>query len=350
MPRQLHAWVRLGLAFILTVAIAVTLKKVCKSSQGNNFAYTLLAFSALLALVNLGFFFIFAFTNFEHLLRSLRFYYALLYVYSLQSIQIWLFAIKYYQSYAKSSFDGVLLSPRQVEWLKSSVIVVYIVSLTIIFAIILITGPFFSIVEVGIIEVVWTTLYAASFFLTVYSIVKLIAMLNAVVKTNRQLQINKFQLIAHCLVLATAVIGVVISSVYFDSVPRWRFDTPHSSTNIYLYLAVIETVGQLLICWICWQFAASNELVDSEMVMSRNKYGVITIKLVNRIGSNSTQGIGSVNSAASSNPTTETESEGVMTTECDEIVAQFLKTSSAEWNALRTQSEVPLNISILDHD
>ena len=84
--------------------------------------------------------------------------------------------------------------------------------------------------------------------------------------------------------------------------------------------------------------------------MSRNKYGVITIKLVNRIGSDLTKGIGSVNSAASSNPTTETESEGAMTTECDEIVAQFLKTTSAEWNALRTQSEVPLNISILDHD
>ena len=86
------------------------------------------------------------------------------------------------------------------------------------------------------------------------------------------------------------------------------------------------------------------------MVMSRNKYGVITIKLVNRIDSDLTQGIGSVNSAASSNPTTETESEGAMTTECDEIVAQFLTTTSAEWNALRTQSEVPLNISILDHD
>ena len=56
-----HAWLRLGLAFILTVAIAVTLKKVCKSSQGNYFAYTLLAYSALLALVDLGFFFIFAF-------------------------------------------------------------------------------------------------------------------------------------------------------------------------------------------------------------------------------------------------------------------------------------------------
>ena len=63
MIKNEHAWVRLGLAFILTVAIAVTLKKVCKSSQGNNFAYTLLAFSALLALVNLGFFFMFAFTQ-----------------------------------------------------------------------------------------------------------------------------------------------------------------------------------------------------------------------------------------------------------------------------------------------
>ena len=254
-----------------------------------------------------------------------------------------MFAIKYYQSYAKSSFDGVLLSPRQVEWLKSSVIVVYIVSLTIIFAIILTAIPHNYLVKVAIVEAFWITLYAISFYLTVYSIVKLIAMLNAVVKTNRQLQINKFQLIAHCLVLASALIGVVICSVHFDTAYKW-------STTVYLWLAVIETVGQLLICWICWQFAASNELVDSEMVMSRNKYGVITIKLVNRIGSDSTQGIGSVNSAASSNPTTETESEGVMTTECDEIVAQFLKTSSAEWNALRTQSEVPLNISILDHD
>ena len=104
-----------------------------------------------------------------------------------------MFAIKYYQSYAKSSFDGVLLSPRQVEWLKSSVIVVYTVVLTVVFAIILITFPSLSLrVEVAIIEAFWITLYAASFFLTVYSIIKLIAMLNAVVKTNRQLQINKF--------------------------------------------------------------------------------------------------------------------------------------------------------------
>ena len=138
-----NAWVRLGLAFILTVAIAVTLNKVSKSSQGS-FAYTLLAYSALLALVDLGFFFIFAFP--QTLLFSIEFpnfraFNSLLYVYNLQSIQIWLFAIKYYQSYARNSFDGVLLSPRHVELIQSSGIVIYTVTLTICYAFILITFP-----------------------------------------------------------------------------------------------------------------------------------------------------------------------------------------------------------------
>jgi hypothetical protein len=203
-----HAWVRLGLAFILTVAIAVTLKKVCKSSQGN-FAYILLAFTALLALVDLGFFFLFAFNFFfryNEEVPNFRVFYALLYVYNLQSIQIWLFAIKYYQSYTKSSFDGVLLSPRQVKLLQSSGIVIYIVALTICYAYILITFPGYNVPGLLLskwifdtykpivrwIEAIWTTLYAVSFFLTTYSIIKLISMLNAVVKTNRQLQINKF--------------------------------------------------------------------------------------------------------------------------------------------------------------
>ena len=109
---------------------------------------------------------------------------------------------------------------------------------------------------------------------------------------------------------------------------------------------MIDTVGQLLICWICWQFAAAKELVDSEMVMSRNKYGLITINFANRFGSDSSKGVGSVISAASFDPSTLTESEGAMTTECDEIVTQFLTKSSEKWNATRIQSEAPLSVSI----
>lgn len=135
-----NAWVRLGLALILTVAIAVTLIKICKSSQGN-FAYTLLAFSALLVFVDLGRFLNFAFLTNGNDEPDFRVYYSLFYLYDLTAIQIWLFAIKYYQSYAKSSFDDVLLSPRQVELLQSSFIVIYIVALTICYAIILITFP-----------------------------------------------------------------------------------------------------------------------------------------------------------------------------------------------------------------
>ena len=46
--------------------------------------------------------------------------------------------------------------------------------------------------------------------------IKLIAVLSSVVKTNRQLQIDKYQLVAHCLVLASVLTGVVISSIYFN--------------------------------------------------------------------------------------------------------------------------------------
>jgi hypothetical protein len=148
--------------------------------------------------------------------------------------------------------------------LKFSGIVIYIVLLTIFYAGILITFPGLSAYSyilsnwlsavyrplVRGIVTIWGTLYGVSFFLTVYSIIKLIAMLNAVVKTNRQLQINKFQLIAHSLVLASAVIGVSFSSVFFASDTMWIFYV--FRTRMYLYLAVIETVGQLLICWICW--------------------------------------------------------------------------------------------------
>ena len=141
-----NAWVRLGLAIILTVAIAVTLNKVCKSSQGS-FAYTLLAFSVLLVIVHLGIFFSFAFpqtvelANHPNGLPNFRVLFSLLYVYDLSAIQIWVFAIKYYQSYGRSSFDGVLLSPRQVELIQSSGIVIYTVALTICYAFILITFP-----------------------------------------------------------------------------------------------------------------------------------------------------------------------------------------------------------------
>lgn len=65
------------------------------------------------------------------------------------------------------------------------------------------------------IEAIWITFYAVSLFLTVYSIIRLFAIINAVVKINRKLKLNYFQLIAHCFVLVSAMTGVIISLIYF---------------------------------------------------------------------------------------------------------------------------------------
>jgi hypothetical protein len=136
--------------------------------------------------------------------------------------------------------------------------------------------------------------------------------------------------------------GVVISSIYFN-----KGSGSEVFTFSIIYLAVIDSVAQLLICWICWQYAvASKELADSEMVLRHNRSGLITINFANRFGSDSSKGVGSVYSLSSFNPSSLTESEGVITAECDEIVAQFLTKASEEWNATKTQSEAPLCVSI----
>jgi len=229
--------------------------------------------------------------------------------------------------------------------------VIYTIALTICYAFILITFPGYPSTRyitskyddwyhrrykpiTKVIEAVWITFFAVSLFLTTYSIIKLIAMLKIVVKTNRQLQVNKFQLVAHCLVLASEMTGVVISSYCFN-----KSSEKLAFTASIIYLAVIDSVAQLLICRICWQYAvASKELVDSEMVVRHNKNGLITINFVNRFGSDSSKGIGSVYSLSSFNPSSLTESEGVITAECDEIVAQFLTKASEEWSETRTKS------------
>ena len=105
---------------------------------------------------------------------------------------------------------------------------------------------------------------------------------------------------------------------------------------------MIDSVAQLLICRICWQYAVvSKELADSEMVMRHNKCGMITINFANRFGNDSSKSIGSVSSQSSFIPSSQTEAEEGIKTECDEIVAQFLTKVSEEWNAMRKQSEVP---------
>ena len=182
----------------LIVLSLLSIIQIHKNSK-NTFAYILMAFTFGYGVI----FFTFAFDQVQ---KGFYLDTTNSYCYIMLSIQVWLFALKYFEGATQLTLEKTVFTQRRVRIIKWSGIIIYSCLLSACYVLILILHEDYQMKKwswntpnatIYILKISWAIINIVSSFITIYALVKLFHFFKQVDNDASQYSVNRPTLIAH---------------------------------------------------------------------------------------------------------------------------------------------------------